>query len=107
MYTHVPAGYLKINADDAQSEAMGPQFLEIERIYVAQGFQKHGIGKAMYQKALQYAHQLNKPKIWLGVWEFNDNARQFYRHIGFRQIGSHDFYMGDEKQTDLMMAKNI
>ncbi|MFJ7972597.1 GNAT family N-acetyltransferase [Psychrobacillus sp. NPDC096389] len=101
------AGYLKINTNDAQSEKMGDETLEIERIYLKNQFQKHGLGKHLYQKALEIAKQSNKKKIWLGVWEKNENAIAFYKKIGFIQTGAHSFYMGDEEQTDLIMTKTL
>jgi len=63
------AGYLKVNTDDAQSEEMGDESLEIERIYIKNKFQKHGLGKYLLNKAMEIAMERNKKKIWLGVWE--------------------------------------
>ncbi|WCT56445.1 GNAT family N-acetyltransferase [Paenibacillus kyungheensis] len=99
------AGYLKINTDQAQSEKMSEDSLEIERIYIKQSFQKHGVGKHLFQQALQIAKELNKQQMWLGVWEKNDNAILFYQKLGFELTGQHSFYMGDEQQTDLIMTK--
>ncbi|WP_373562209.1 GNAT family N-acetyltransferase [Exiguobacterium sp. 8A] len=39
------AGYLKVNVRDAQSEPMGEDAIEIERIYVLEAFQGQGGGK--------------------------------------------------------------
>ena len=36
------AGYLKVNTHDAQTEIMGNDSLEIERIYIKGIYQKHG-----------------------------------------------------------------
>ena len=101
------AGYLMVNTNEAQSEKMGNDSIEIERIYIKNQFQKHGLGKHLYQKALEIAKQSNKKKIWLGVWEKNDNAIAFYKKMGFIQTGAHSFYMGDEEQTDLIMIKTL
>jgi diamine N-acetyltransferase len=99
------AGYLKINSDDAQSEEMGKESLEIERIYIRNKFQKHGLGKLLLNKAMEVAMEGNKKKIWLGVWEKNETAIAFYKKMEFFQTGAHSFYMGDEKQTDFLMTK--
>ncbi|MGV3464872.1 MAG: GNAT family N-acetyltransferase [Heyndrickxia sp.] len=106
-FHHEVAGYLKINTDDAQSEVMGSESLEIERIYIKSEFQKHGLGKCLLNKALEIAIEKNKQKIWLGVWEENENAIAFYKKMGFVQTGAHSFYMGDEEQTDLIMMKTL
>ncbi|WP_243300514.1 GNAT family N-acetyltransferase [Bacillus litorisediminis] len=99
------AGYLKVNTNDAQSEEMGDESLEIERIYIKSEFQKHGLGKCLLNKAMEIAMERNQKKIWLGVWEKNENAIAFYKKMGFVQTGAHSFYMGDEEQTDFIMTK--
>lgn len=102
---HEVAGYLKVNINDAQSEDMGNESLEVERIYVKSKFQKHGLGKVLLNKAIELAVERKKNKVWLGVWERNANAIAFYQKMGFVQTGTHAFYMGDEEQTDFIMTK--
>lgn len=101
------AGYLKVNTNDAQSEEMGDESLEIERINIKSKFQKHGLGKYLLNKAIEMAMERNKQKVWLGVWEKNENAIAFYKKMGFVQTGAHSFYMGDEEQTDYIMTKAL
>ncbi|MBO1511373.1 GNAT family N-acetyltransferase [Metabacillus bambusae] len=99
------AGYLKVNTNDVQSEEM--ESLEIERIYIKNKYQKHGLGKYLLNKAMEIAMERNKKKIWLGVWENNENAIAFYKKMGFVQTGAHSFYMGDEEQMDFIMTKTL
>jgi diamine N-acetyltransferase len=101
------AGYLKVNTEDAQSENMGEDSLEIERIYIRTNFQKLGLGKYLINKAIEIAVEQEKNKIWLGVWEKNENAIAFYKKIGFVQAGTHSFHMGDEEQIDFIMIKSL
>lgn len=101
------AGYLKVNTADAQSEPMGDDALEVERIYVRKKFQKLGLGKLLLDKAFEMAAEQMKKKIWLGVWEDNENAIAFYKKKGFVQTGSHSFYMGEDEQVDLIMTKTL
>lgn len=101
------AGYLKLNIHDAQTEDMGDESLEIERIYIKRAFQKHWLGRFMLNQAMEMAISRNKNKIWLGVWEKNENAIAFYKKMGFFQSGSHSFFMGDDEQTDLIMALTL
>lgn len=101
------AGYLKVNTGDAQFENMDDDAMEIERIYIKSKFQKRGLGKYLFNKAMDIAREKNKKKIWLGVWEKNERAIAFYEKLGFVQIGSHSFFMGDEEQTDYIMVKTL
>ncbi|WP_288572036.1 GNAT family N-acetyltransferase [uncultured Weissella sp.] len=100
-------GYLKLNINDAQSEDDFENALEIERIYIRKEFQKQGLGKVLYNIALTKATELEKQRIWLGVWEFKQSAKAFYQHLGFEFVGSHIFNMGADPQTDLIMVKSI
>ncbi|MCR6111417.1 GNAT family N-acetyltransferase [Bacillus sp. A301a_S52] len=100
-------GYLKVNTNDAQSEDMGEEALEIERIYVKNSFHNRGIGNYLLKKTMEIALARNKKKIWLGVWEKNKNAIAFYKRKGFVQIGTHSFYMGNEEQMDFIMTKKL
>lgn len=97
------AGYLKVNVFDAQSEHMSDDHFEIERIYVRKAYQKKGYGKALMDHAMTLANAQRKKYVWLGVWEKNDNAIGFYENVGFRKIGAHAFFMGDEEQTDFIL----
>lgn len=108
VYLHAEiAGYIKINIDEAQSEDMGDDALEIERIYIKNNFQRHGLGKYLLQLATDIALERNKTRIWLGVWERNENAIAFYKNLGFIQTGAHSFCMGDEEQIDYIMTKTL
>ncbi|HCD18942.1 N-acetyltransferase [Macrococcoides caseolyticum subsp. caseolyticum] len=101
------AGYLKLNIKDAQTEPFDEHHLEIERIYILKQFQKHGLGQSLYQHALQKARALSCEHIWLGVWEKNTNAIDFYQKMGFMKVDQHAFFMGDDEQIDIIMLKNI
>lgn len=68
-YEYNLAGYLKINTGEAQSETMDNDSLEIERIYIKKNYQKHGLGKHLYNFAINSAIDKNKNNVWLGVWE--------------------------------------
>ncbi|MHA3067245.1 GNAT family N-acetyltransferase [Lacticaseibacillus saniviri] len=101
------AGYLKVNVGEAQSEKMGQEALEIERIYIKTSFKRQGLGSKLYQFALELAQEQHKQYIWLGVWEHNVPALKFYRQLGFVQIGDHVFQLGADQQRDLLMRKTL
>ncbi|WP_137904105.1 GNAT family N-acetyltransferase [Chryseobacterium sp. 2VB] len=100
-----PVGYLKVNSGEAQTELQDDTALEIERIYVKKSHHGKKVGQLLYNKALETAEQLKKSYLWLGVWEKNLRALQFYRKNGFVEFDKHIFRLGEEEQTDLMMKK--
>lgn len=102
-----PAGYLKLNFNQAQTEFREAQALEVERIYVDGSFQGKNIGGQLLSFAIDIAKQRQLSYMWLGVWEKNPGAIKFYQRHGFTITGSHNFFLGDEEQTDLVMQKDI
>jgi len=59
------------------------------------------------QYCLKYAIDTQHDVIWLGVWEHNHNAVHFYKQWGFEIFGAHPFILGDDKQTDVLMKKQL
>jgi len=101
------AGYLKLNEYAAQTDINDPQYIEIERIYVAKEFHGKGLGSILLNKAIEITSIRKKLYIWLGVWEKNDKALLFYKRNGFYLINKHSFFMGDDEQTDFIMRKDL
>jgi ribosomal protein S18 acetylase RimI-like enzyme len=66
-----------------------------------------GVGQLMLQKAIQYACDLKMERVWLGVWEKNYRAINFYTKNGFEEFDKHVFKLGDDLQTDIMMFLNL
>lgn len=101
------AGYLKLNINSAQSERVDENAMEIERIYLKESFQHRGLGQKMMDFALNCAQDLGKNPVWLGVWEHNENAKNFYARNGFTRFSQHTFVLGDDPQTDFLLKKNL
>ena len=100
-------GYLKINTGASQTELHNENALEIERIYVLKDFHGKAVGQLLYEKAIQLARQQKAAYVWLGVWEENPRAIQFYRKNGFVEFDKHIFVLGNDAQTDIMMRLDI
>lgn len=100
-------GYLKINFGNAQTELKNNKTIEIERIYVLKEFHGKNAGQVLFEKAFEIAKQLNADYLWLGVWEENPRAINFYKKNGFVEFDKHVFKLGDDEQTDIMMKLQI
>jgi ribosomal protein S18 acetylase RimI-like enzyme len=100
-------GYLKLNIGQSQTEIKNDNALEIERIYVLTEFHGQNIGQQLFEKALEQAYVQKVDFIWLGVWEENKRAIQFYTKNGFVAFDKHIFKLGDEEQTDIMMKLKL
>ncbi|MFC0772652.1 GNAT family N-acetyltransferase [Terrimonas alba] len=100
-------GYLKLNVGQSQTELQDDKALEIERIYVLQEFHGKKVGQVLYEKAMQIAKQINAHYVWLGVWEENPRAINFYKKNGFAAFDKHIFKLGNDEQTDIMMKLQL
>lgn len=100
-------GYLKLNFGAAQTELKDNNALEIERIYVVKAFHGKKVGQMLYEKAMQVAREAAVQYVWLGVWENNKRALQFYQKNGFVAFDQHLFHLGEDVQTDIMMRLDL
>ncbi len=97
-----PAGYLFVK-EGSHSQADFTNPLEISRLYACKQFIGKGIGKKLMQTAIDYATASGNDAVWLGVWEHNLRAIQFYTSFGFEKFGEHDFLLGNDLQRDWLM----
>jgi diamine N-acetyltransferase len=81
--------------------------LEIARIYAVQHVIGKGIGSALMQHCINVAQGSGNQVIWLGVWEKNKKAIDFYRRWGFEKFSEHEFVLGTDAQTDWLMKRSL
>ena len=104
---NIVIGYLKFNLGQSQSELQDDKALEIARIYVIKEFHGKNVGQLLYEKALQIAKLKKMDYVWLGVWEENPRAINFYKKNGFVEFDKHIFKLGNDEQTDIMMKLQL
>ncbi|MDE3125989.1 MAG: GNAT family N-acetyltransferase [Bacteroidota bacterium] len=104
---HQPVGYCKL-ARNTQPDGLAIQLgLEIGRLYVIQTFKKTGIGQQFIQLAKNVARQYGLKYLWLIVWQQNTAAIQFYQKQGFVIVGTQQFKLGKDIQSDWIMQLAI
>jgi GNAT superfamily N-acetyltransferase len=101
------AGYAKLNEHVKEESIALEDPIEIERIYSIKEMIGKGVGKKLMEKCLGIAKEKNKKTIWLGVWEYNYRAIEFYGHWGFEKFGEHNFPVGNDPQTDWLMKRSL
>lgn len=100
-------GYLKLNRGDAQTEDGYENSLEVQRIYILKKCKGKGIGSELMKLSEEEAKKYGLSYIWLGVWEHNTAAIEFYKKNGFKKFSEHVFVLGDDRQTDYLMKKTL
>jgi GNAT superfamily N-acetyltransferase len=101
------AGYAKMNEHFKEESKDLDKPIEIERIYSVKEMIGKGVGKKLMEECLAIAHEKNKKEIWLGVWESNQRAIEFYTRWGFEKFGDHNFPVGNDPQKDWLMKRPV
>ena len=101
------AGYARIREAPNPPELGDAAAIEIARIYAVTTTIGKGVGSALMQHCLTIAQEKQKKVVWLGVWEHNRRAIDFYTKWGFRKFGDHVFVVGNDPQTDWLMKKEL
>ena len=103
----IPAGYAQLILSSRDESVQGTRPLEIRRIYVSQEYLGKGVGKELMRATLNEARERGCDCVWLGVWEKNQPAINFYRKWGFQKVGTHVFFVGDDPQNDFVMELTL
>jgi ribosomal protein S18 acetylase RimI-like enzyme len=91
----------------AVSGVNGENSIELVRFYVSQEWHRCGIGNALMQASVNESQRQDYQTLWLGVWEHNGRAKEFYRRWNFRDVGEHVFYLGSDAQNDILMERSL
>ena len=78
--------------------------VELWRIYVDRPWHGRGVAQQLMGAAITEARAMGAGSVWLGVWERNPRAITFYGKCGFVDVGTHNFLLGEDLQTDRVMV---
>lgn len=100
-----PCGYMSIQKEGIDS---GIMVFHLQKIYVMPSEQGKGVGKLLFNQAVDYVTNSFLPsRIELNV-NRNNNAVGFYRHIGMRILREGDFHIGEGfYMNDYIMGLDI
>lgn len=100
------AAYAMLRRSAAPESVTGAAPMEVWRFYVDRPWHGFGLAQRLMNAVHATARDLGAQTLWLGVWEKNERAIAFYTKCGFRDVGSHDFFVGADKQTDRIMVRH-
>jgi ribosomal protein S18 acetylase RimI-like enzyme len=98
------AAFAQLRAEKTPSCVTGPAPIELLRFYVDSVWHGHGLAALLMDAVISAALARQCRTLWLGVWEHNRRAIAFYRKRGFQDVGSHEFLLGEDRQTDRIMV---
>jgi ribosomal protein S18 acetylase RimI-like enzyme len=100
-------GFAQLRWSEAPSFVQGNSPSEIQRLYVASNWHGKGAAQALMAGCIEEMKARGSDVVWLGVWERNPRAIEFYRKLGFVERGDHIFPLGHDPQRDIVMARSI
>lgn len=100
-------GFARLRQYDEVRHLLGENTIELQRLYVLTTAQGKSIGKLLMEKSLTFASAHHYEWIWLGVWERNFKAQEFYKKWGFEKFSEHTFWQGDDPQIDWLLKKKL
>jgi ribosomal protein S18 acetylase RimI-like enzyme len=103
----VAVGYAMLRSGSGLDSVTGAKPIELVRLYVSREQIGLGVGAALMERCISEASRQGYQTMWLGVWEHNHRAQVFYRKWNFRAVGTHTFQLGQDAQTDLVMARSL
>lgn len=104
----VPVGYAHLAVTEPpECVAEGEDAIELVRFYVDAVWHGQGVSHTLMEEVLSRAASGGHDLIWLGVWDANARAIAFYEKWSFAVVGSKDFLLGSDLQTDLVMTRGL
>jgi diamine N-acetyltransferase len=101
-----PVGYTLLTPPDLPLP-IGPQDIELRRIYTLDLTRGTGLGSALMARAITDARTLGHTRLLLGVLATNTRARSFYERQGFALAGERRFLVGRSWYDDVVYARGV
>lgn len=100
------AGYAIVRDKLPPPCVTGPA-VQLWRLYLGQGFIGQKLGARLMQAAQHEARRRGAATLWLGVYDRNVRAVEFYRRFGFSQVGASEFLFGGQVYVDPIFAAPV
>jgi ribosomal protein S18 acetylase RimI-like enzyme len=100
-------GYAQVRRHCVPSCVTQDEPVELQRFYLDRSAHGSGVARVLMSAVHDAARELGGRHLWLGVWERNARAIAFYSKMGFAKVGSHNFHVGADQQTDDVMLRTV
>lgn len=101
------AGFAQLRRKSPPECVSGPAPIELHRFYVVREWHGRGVARSLMEASLDAARSLGGRTVWLSVWERNPRAQAFYAKQAFVQVGTADFWVGADRQTDHILVRSF
>ena len=102
-----PVGYAHVRRAKVPDCVADREAVELSRLYLLASAQGTGLGGALIAAALAEVTALGGRTVWLGAYDRNVKALQFYARRGFAQVGTHEFEFGGQIYADPVLTRGV
>ena len=81
--------------------------VELSKMYLLVDFHGAGVSMKLMNSTLAKAAQWDARCVWLGVNQANVRAQRFYAKSGFRINGTRTFQVGERREDDYVMVREV
>lgn len=100
-------GFARVREDEHPPPVSSGRALEVHRFYVLRQYWSAGIGRALMTACIDEARARGVDVMWLAAWSENPRAVGFYRSLGFVEVGSQPYVLGDEVHLDFIFERRL
>jgi GNAT superfamily N-acetyltransferase len=97
---------LDIPADVQRAVEIRPA-AELSKMYLLPDYHGAGVSTALMERTLTTAAGWGVRCVWLGVNQENLHAQRFYTKSGFTINGTRTFQVGDRRENDYVMVREV
>ena len=100
-------GYAQVKRSHWPDCVTGPAPIELARLYLRREATGKGIGATLMRAVHAEARRRQGETLWLGVYDRNERARDFYKRWGFVDVGTKAFWFGGRSYDDPVMSAPV
>ena len=100
-------GYAVVRQKEPPRCVTGPLPINLWRLYLDEAFIGKGLGARLLAEVHAEAVRQGAATLWLGVYDRNVRAVQFYERFGFRKVGNHEFLFAGGTYIDPIYAAPV
>ena len=102
---NAPVGYAQAGRCGLPHESATAECGELKRLYLLQGHQNLGLGRRLFETALDWLLKDGPRQVFIGVWSENVGAQRFYRRFGFEKVGEYGFHVGETVDAEYILRR--
>ncbi len=80
---------------------------ELRKLYVAPAYHGTGVAHTLMRQAIASLESRHLEVLWLSTYSENPRAVAFYKRCGFYIVGTQDFLVGNDRQKDFVMRRDL